>query len=63
MTSLTPKLVKHIPAWFPGASFQRTAQKWREIVYRSVEEPVAFVKQQMVRFECQDMSRIYATDR
>ena len=32
-------LVRHIPAWFPGAGFKRKALKWRESVKEMVDEP------------------------
>jgi hypothetical protein len=39
--------VKHIPSWFPGAGFKRTAQAWREQLIGIADRPYAFVKAQM----------------
>ena len=40
-------LVKHIPAWFPGAGFKRIAQAWRGQLLSIADRPYAFVKAQM----------------
>jgi hypothetical protein len=41
------RLVKHIPAWFPGAGFKHIAQAWREQLIGIADRPYAFVKAQM----------------
>ena len=41
--------VKHVPEWFPGASFQKTAKTWAKTLADTVEKPFQFVKGQMVR--------------
>ena len=41
-------LLRHVPAWFPGASFQRKARKWRELVRDTLEAPYAAVKKDRV---------------
>lgn len=41
--------VKHIPSWFPGAGFKRTAQAWREQLIGIADRPYAFVKAQMAK--------------
>jgi hypothetical protein len=41
--------VKHVPEWFPGASFQKTAKIWAKTLADTVENPFQFVKRQMVR--------------
>ena len=43
-------IVKHIPAWLPGASFQRAAQAMRRELDRLYDVPLAFVKGEMVSF-------------
>jgi hypothetical protein len=40
--------VKHLPAWFPGASFQRKAAVWKEIIVDSVDFPFSLLKARMV---------------
>ena len=39
--------VKYVPGWFPGATFKRTAARWRKTVDDLCEKPYAFVKNQM----------------
>ncbi|KAK0479579.1 hypothetical protein IW261DRAFT_1419672 [Armillaria novae-zelandiae] len=45
--SLSINLVRHIPAWFPGAKFKQTAKKWRSTVLEVVELPYNYAKQQI----------------
>ncbi|KKK11870.1 hypothetical protein AOCH_005390 [Aspergillus ochraceoroseus] len=40
-------ILRYIPAWFPGAGFQRTAKAFRKLTQAHCEVPFAFVKQQM----------------
>jgi hypothetical protein len=40
--------VKHLPAWFPGAGFKRTAARWAQTLTEMTEGPHQYVKQQMV---------------
>ena len=44
------RIVRYIPAWFPGAGFKRTAALWAESLVNMVEQPYKYVKQQMVDF-------------
>jgi len=37
-------LVKHLPAWFPGAGFLRKASTWRETIVDSVDFPFSLLK-------------------
>ncbi|KAG1747595.1 cytochrome P450 [Suillus lakei] len=46
MVDMLPFLAK-VPAWFPGAGFQRTARGWRETLEEMVSAPHKFVKDQM----------------
>ncbi|KAF8187480.1 cytochrome P450 [Pholiota molesta] len=46
LVNLVPAL-KHIPAWFPGAGFKKTAVEWAATLNEMVEEPYHFVKEQM----------------
>lgn len=39
-------LVKHLPSWFPGAGFQRTAQEWGRVLTSLAERPYAFALHQ-----------------
>ncbi|KAG8836181.1 hypothetical protein FRC17_009524 [Serendipita sp. 399] len=39
--------MRHIPAWFPGASFQRIAREWKAINDRLHSKPYNVVKTQM----------------
>ena len=48
--SHTPITVRHIPLWFPGASFRRLANEWRMTLVQMVNQPYDFVKQQVVPF-------------
>ena len=41
-------ILKYVPAWFPGASFQRKAREWRTLVREIVETPYAEVKKDRV---------------
>lgn len=40
-------LVRYVPAWFPGAGFQKKASTWASTLFEMVEQPHNFVKQQM----------------
>ncbi|KAL2803244.1 putative cytochrome P450 oxidoreductase OrdA-like protein [Aspergillus granulosus] len=40
-------ILKHIPAWVPGAGFQHTAQRFRKFSNALADVPFAFVRQQM----------------
>ncbi|PYH85820.1 cytochrome P450 [Aspergillus uvarum CBS 121591] len=48
MVDVLPFL-RHIPAWFPGAGFQRTAQFFRKQSQAVADIPFAFVHQQMAQ--------------
>jgi cytochrome P450 len=39
--------LKHVPAWMPGAGFQRTAKEWSDTLKEMVDMPYNFTKQQM----------------
>ncbi|KAG6919294.1 hypothetical protein DXG01_007426 [Tephrocybe rancida] len=40
-------ILRHVPAWFPGADFQRKAKEWGDILVDMVEQPHNFVKRQI----------------
>ncbi|KAJ7147791.1 cytochrome P450 [Mycena crocata] len=40
-------LLKHVPVWFPGAGFQRQAQKWRQHTLELLEVPFLETKRMM----------------
>ncbi|KAJ7684128.1 cytochrome P450 [Mycena polygramma] len=46
LVNLIPTL-RHLPSWFPGAGFQKTAKSWAETLYQMAEQPYQFVKGQM----------------
>ncbi|PPQ73581.1 hypothetical protein CVT26_010565 [Gymnopilus dilepis] len=46
LVNLIPPL-RHIPEWFPGASFRKTAKKWADTLNTLVEMPHQYVKKQM----------------
>ncbi|KAG6898821.1 hypothetical protein C0993_003909 [Termitomyces sp. T159_Od127] len=39
--------VRHVPAWFPGASFKRKAKEWAATLAEMVEQPFTFVKKEL----------------
>lgn len=41
--------MKYVPAWFPGAHFQRQARKWRQPIENVRDRPFNAVKARMVR--------------
>ncbi|KAF9036068.1 cytochrome P450 [Hymenopellis radicata] len=45
MVDLVPAL-RHLPDWFPGATFKRTAKEWAATLSEMVDQPHNFVKQQ-----------------
>ncbi|PBK93430.1 cytochrome P450 [Armillaria gallica] len=40
-------ILRHIPDWFPGAEFKRTAKEWRSTLHEVVEQPYNYVKQRI----------------
>ncbi|KAG1875757.1 CyP450 monooxygenase [Suillus subluteus] len=40
-------ILTRLPAWFPGASFQRIAQRTRKLALESINEPFEYVKRNM----------------
>ena len=40
--------VRHLPLWFPGASFRRLANEWKMTLVQMVNQPYDLVKQQVV---------------
>src|ERR1700761_7047181 len=45
-------LVKHVPAWFPGASFRIQAEEWRRYIENSASRPYNNVKNAVVCLCC-----------
>ena len=43
------QIVKHVPAWVPGASFQRKAREWKKVVLEMRDAPFEVVKNALVR--------------
>lgn len=42
-------LLKYVPAWVPGAGFQKKAKEWKHYAEKMVKDPFAVVKERMVR--------------
>ncbi|KAI0076598.1 cytochrome P450 [Panus rudis PR-1116 ss-1] len=40
-------ILKHVPAWFPGAAFKRQGNYWKPFVTAMLEKPFNHVKEQM----------------
>ncbi|KAI6000814.1 cytochrome P450 [Pisolithus albus] len=40
-------ILKHIPLWFPGASFKRQAAQWKTMMQEFVDRPYSFVLDEM----------------
>ncbi|KAK0478627.1 cytochrome P450 [Armillaria luteobubalina] len=40
-------ILRHIPDWFPGAGFKRTAKEWRSTLQELMEQPYNYAKQQI----------------
>lgn len=53
-TSLIYDVVKHVPAWFPGAAFKKQALQWREANRMMLNVPLEKVQQ---------IDRIFASDK
>jgi hypothetical protein len=49
---LSGAIVRFIPAWFPGAGFQRKATAWREEFAKLESIPHAWARKQIVRVNC-----------
>ncbi|KAJ6561174.1 cytochrome P450 [Mycena vulgaris] len=46
LVNLIPPL-RHLPSWFPGAGFKKTAEAWSETLEQMAKQPFQFAKQQM----------------
>ncbi|KAG6902463.1 hypothetical protein C0995_016325 [Termitomyces sp. Mi166 len=46
MVDILPQL-RHVPAWFPGASFKREAKEWAATLAEMVDQPFNFVKHEL----------------
>ncbi|KAK0479595.1 cytochrome P450 [Armillaria novae-zelandiae] len=46
LVNLIP-ILRHIPEWFPGAGFKRTAREWASTLNEFVERPHNYVKEEM----------------
>ena len=44
----TVPVLKYVPSWFPGAQFQREAERMRHDLEELYDVPYDFVKEQMV---------------
>ena len=42
-------ILKYVPSWFPGASFQKKAARWREVNHIMAEKPFSYAKEQLVQ--------------
>ena len=43
-------MLKYVPSWFPGASFQKKAARWREVIKIMADKPFNHTKEQLVKF-------------
>ena len=53
-------ILRHVPAWYPGAGFRKTAQLWRKNLDDMVDIPYEFAKRRLVSFvsfQCACVSR------
>ncbi|KAK0185238.1 hypothetical protein F5146DRAFT_1166837 [Armillaria mellea] len=41
-------ILRHIPDWFPGAEFKRTAKEWQSTLHELVEQLYNYVKQRIL---------------
>ena len=41
-------ILKYVPSWFPGASFQKKAARWRYVTNMMAEKPFRHVHEQLV---------------
>ncbi|KAF4580763.1 hypothetical protein EYR38_003049 [Pleurotus pulmonarius] len=48
LTEVIP-ILKYIPAWFPGAGFQKKANEWKHYTKKMVGEPFIVVKERVAR--------------
>ena len=53
-------ILKYVPSWFPGASFQKKATHWRELNAIMIERPFSYVEEQLVGYFFES-SRSYYT--
>ena len=44
-------ILKYVPSWFPGASFQKKAARWREALNTMAEKPFRHVQEQLVQVQ------------
>lgn len=42
------EILKHVPAWLPGAKFKRDANKWRKLTLDMINKPFDALKAEMV---------------
>lgn len=45
-------LLRYIPRWMPGASFQKTAREWKNYLEDTANIPFNLVKERMVCDQC-----------
>ncbi|KAH7096828.1 cytochrome P450 [Auriculariales sp. MPI-PUGE-AT-0066] len=46
LVNILPSL-KHVPEWFPGAQFKRTAREWKDVIHRTLTYPLGWVEEQI----------------
>lgn len=56
-TDFIPAL-RHLPDWFPGTGFKKTARKWKSINEAVIETPYNFVQKQMEKGTYQQTSYV-----
>ena len=45
-------ILRYIPAWFPGAGFQKLGREWKKAFDDMVDVPYSFTRKMMVRHSC-----------
>lgn len=50
--------LKHVPAWFPGASFKRKAREWRKAARGVLELPFVETKKRFVSTSLRERRRL-----
>lgn len=50
LTVILTHPVRHLPSWFPGMSWKRSVPEWSRTLHAAAEQPLAFVKRQIVSY-------------
>jgi hypothetical protein len=50
-------ILKYVPSWFPGAGFQKKAERARETTNAMAEKPFRHVQEQLVQVQFESSAR------